>query len=222
MNVIIIGGDETIEMVYYLARHFEYKGYQTTIINPHSDEAQMLSQRIAGMVILGEGADPSVLEEAGAREADILLSLGSYDADNLVSCQIAKQSFNVPRTMALVNDPDNEEIFRALGITEVFSATRIIGDLIEGQTTFDEIINQFAAAEGKVNISEVRLKKETAAVGKSLKELNLPHDSLIASIIRDGEVIVPRGEDHLLINDRLLVITTPDDRPVIMRILTGE
>ena len=212
MKVIIIGGGESIEMVYYLARHFDQKGYQTTVINPHLAEAKMLSHRIDGTVIHGDGSDPGLLEEAGAREADVLLSLSAYDPDNLVSCQIAKQTFSVPRTIALVNDPDNEQIFLALGITLVFSATKIIGDLIEGQTAFEEITNQFPAAEGKVNVFELILSENTNVIGKRLRNLELPHNSLIVSIIRDGDVIIPRGDDSLTLNDRLLIVTTPDEK----------
>jgi trk system potassium uptake protein TrkA len=222
MKVILIGGGETIETVYFLAKHFSRKGYQLTIVNPYPKEAQMLSHQVEGTVILGDGSDPAVLEQAGARQADVLLSLAPYDPDNLVACQIAKELYGVPRTMALVNDPENEDSFQKLGISLVFSATKIIGTLIEGQTAFEDITGLFPVAEGRVNVTEMILRGETFAAGKSLRELNLPRDSLVAGIVRDGQVVVPRGENRLQADDRLILITLPDKHDEVIRILTGE
>lgn len=111
MKVILIGGGETIETIYFLARLFVRRAYQVTVINPHPAEAQMLSRQIRATVLLGDGSDPAVLEEAGAaRRADVVLSLLPYDPDNLVACQVAHRLYSVPRTLALVNDPDNEVV----------------------------------------------------------------------------------------------------------------
>ena len=159
MRVILVGGGETIETIYYLARLFKRRGHQVTIVNPFREEAQMLSRRTKAMVILGDGSDPAVLEEAGARRADVLLSLTGYDPDNLVACQIAQTMYKVPRTMALVNDPDNEELFHQLGIPLVFSATRVIGSLIEGQTVYDEITHLYRNGYPTVHIGEIDMPK---------------------------------------------------------------
>lgn len=221
MRVILIGGGETIETIYFLSRLFARRGYRVTIVNPHPDEARMLSRQVKATVIVGDGSDPAVLEEAGARRADVVLSLTPQDPDNLVACQVAQRLYSVPRTMALVNDPDNEQVFRQLGITEVFSATRVIGSLIEGQTVFDEITHLFPAAEGQLHVSELVLDEEAPAAGKSLAELDLPQDSLVAAIIRDGQVIVPRGQDRLQVADRLILIAVPENQEQVFRLLAG-
>jgi trk system potassium uptake protein TrkA len=222
MRVILIGGGETIETIYFLSRLFARRGYRVTVVNPYPDEARMLSRQVKATVIAGDGSDPAVLEEAGARRADVVLSLTSQDPDNLVACQVAQQLYSVPRTMALVNDPDNEQIFRQLGITEVFSATRVIGSLIEEQTVFDEIVHLFPAAEGQLHVSELVLDEEAPAAGKSLAELAMPKDSLVAAIIRDGQVIVPRGQDRLQVADRLILIAVPENQEEIFCLLTGK
>jgi len=222
MRVILIGGGETIETIYFLSRLFARRGYRVTVVNPYPDEARMLSRQVKATVIAGDGSDPAVLEEAGARRADVVLSLTSQDPDNLVACQVAQRLYSVPRTMALVNDPDNEQIFRQLGITEVFSATRVIGSLIEEQTVFDEIVHLFPAAEGQLHVSELVLDEEAPAAGKSLAELAMPKDSLVAAIIRDGQVIVPRGQDRLQVADRLILIAVPENQEEIFCLLTGK
>jgi trk system potassium uptake protein TrkA len=222
MRVILIGGGETIETIYFLARLFVDRAYQVAIINPHPAEARMLSRQVKATVILGDGSEPAVLEEAGARRADVVLALAAYDPDNLVACQIAKSLYGVPRTMALVNDPDNEDAFRQLGLDMVVSATRIIGRLIEGHTVYDEVMQLFPAAQGRVNVTEIELPENTPAAGKCLQDLELPTDSLVACIIREGEVIVPRGASQLQAHDHLILIALPENQEELLLALTGE
>jgi trk system potassium uptake protein TrkA len=222
MKVILIGGGETIETIYFLAKLFTRRSYQVTVVNPHPAEARMLARQVKATVILADGTDPGVLEEAGARRADVVLALMPYDADNLMACQIAQKLYGVPRTMALANDPDNEQVFRQLGITIVFSATRVIGSLIEGQTVFDEITHLFPAAEGRLNVTEVVLDEDAPATGKSLQELALPGDSLVAAIVRGEGVMVPRGDSRLQAADRLILIALPEKQEEVLHALTGE
>jgi trk system potassium uptake protein TrkA len=221
MRVILLGGGETVETIYFLARLFVRRGYDVTIVDPCPDEAQMLSRRVKATVLLGDGSDPTVLEEAGARQADLLLSLTPHDPDNLAACQVAQKLYGVPRTLALVNDPENEEVFRQLGITEVFSSTKVIGSLIEGRTVFDEITQLFPADEGRLYVTEVVLDREAPAIGKALQELDLPADSLVAAIIRDGRVVVPGGQARLLVADRLIVIALPEHQEHLLTALAG-
>jgi trk system potassium uptake protein TrkA len=221
-RLIVVGGGETIETVYFLAKHFADQGYHITIVNPHPAEAQMLSRRLEATVILGDGSDPAVLEEAGARRAGVLLSLAPYDPDNLVACQIAQKLYGVPRTLALVNDPDNEEIFRRLGISQVFSATKVIGTLLRGQTVFEEITQLIPAAEGRVQVTEVVLNDGSPAAGQILGDLALPEDSLVAAIVRRGQVLVPGGESRLQVGDRLILITRPASHQQALHLLAGE
>jgi trk system potassium uptake protein TrkA len=222
MRVIISGGGETIETVYFLARLFAERGHQVTILNPYADEAQYLAQRVEAMVILGDGSDPEALEEAGARRADVLLSLAPYDPDNLVACQVAQKRYGVPRTLALVNDPDNETIFRQLGIDEVFSATRVIGSLMEGRTLSDEITHLFPADEGRRYVTEVVLGEGALGLDKTLRELALPPESVVACILRRGEVLVPQADSRLQLADRLILITSPERQEEALKVLTGE
>jgi trk system potassium uptake protein TrkA len=221
MRVILLGGGETIETIYFLARLFVRRGYDVTIVDPYPAEAEMLSRRVKATVLLGDGSDPVVLEEAGARKADLLLSLTPYDPDNLVACQIAQKLYGVPRTLALVNDPENEDVFCQLGITEVFSSTKVIGSLIEGRTVFDEITQLFPADEGRLYVTEVVLGREAPVIGKAIQELDLPADSLIAAIIRNGQVVVPGGQDRLLVADRLIAIGLPEYHEHLLTALAG-
>ena len=221
MRVILLGGGETVETIYFLARLFVRRGYDVTIVDPDPAEAQMLARRVGATVLWGDGSDPVMLEEAGARQADLVLSLTSHDPDNLVACQVAQKLYGVPRTLALVNDPENEEVFRRLGITEVFSSTKVIGSLIEGRTVFDEITQLFPADEGRHYVTEVVMDEDAPGIGKTLQELDLPAGSLVIAIIRDGQVVVPRGQHRLQVSDRLIAIALPEHQEHLLRALAG-
>ncbi len=132
-----------------------------------------------------------MLEDAGARQADVLVALTPEDQDNLIACQVARQMFGVPRVLALVNDPDNEEIFKRLGVTEAFSATRIIATLLEEQAALEEVINLLPMAEGRIQVAEVAIGEKAPARDKTLQELDLPADTLVAGIICAGDVHIP-------------------------------
>ena len=120
MRVILIGGGK---LVYFLAKQFTSKGYHLTIINADEQEAIALSRNLQATVINGEGSNPHILSQAGAYRADITLSLTGNDEDNLIACQIAQKEYGVPRTLALINDPENRPIFEKLGVNVAFSAT---------------------------------------------------------------------------------------------------
>ena len=219
MKIILIGGSK---LAYFLAKQFASKNYYTTIINKNLEEAKTLSRTLKATVIHGEGSDPATLAEAGAYQADVVLSLTTHDEDNLIACQIAQKEYGVPRTIALVNDPENQQIFEKLGITVAFSATQIIASLIEQQTASSDIQNLLPIAEGKVNVSEIALEADNPVVGKTIDEIQLPNGTLISCILRQGEVIVPSGENSLQALDRLIVIGQPESYGQLMRLLCSE
>jgi len=173
-------------------------------------------------VVYGDGSDPRILEEAHADGVDTLLAVTPHDEDNLAICQLAKLRFGVPRTLALVNDPDNEDVFRQLGVTTAFSTTRLLSNLIEQKAAFEDITSLAPLADGKVNITEVVLPDDSPVVRRSLMDIGLPPDSLVAGLIRGERPIIPRGVTTLEAGDRLIVITLPANHGRVLRMLTGD
>jgi trk system potassium uptake protein TrkA len=218
MRVIFVGEGK---ILYFLARQFASR-HTVTIVTSEPEEAGALSRRIKATVLQGDGSDPGVLEEAGARRADVVLALTARDQDNLAVCQIARRMFRVPRTVGLVNDPENEEVFRKLGVSVAFSATQIIAHILEERAGFEEIASLIPVAEGKVTVSEVSLRPESPVVERELQKIAFPEGALVGGIIREGEVIVPRGSTRLLGGDRLIVISQPGCYDQVLRLLTGE
>lgn len=218
MRVIIVGGGKTL---YFLGRNFASKGYEVAIINKDPEECLRLARQLTVEVICGDGGDEHILEQAGARKADAVLAIAPRDQDNLVICQLAALQFGVPRTIALANDPDNVEIFEQLGVS-AFSTTNIVGSLIEQHAALEEITNLLPVGEGRVNVTEILLSPDAPVAGRQLKDIVLPENTLVAVVIRDGNPIVPRGDNDLQGGDTVVMITLPENHGSALKIITGE
>ncbi|HUU96722.1 MAG TPA: TrkA family potassium uptake protein [Phycisphaerae bacterium] len=218
MTVLIVGGGRPL---YFLCRTFLAKGHNVIVINDDAEECTQLARRLKVTVICGDGSDPATLEEAGAAGADAVLAVTSRDQDNLAICQLSVLQYEVPRTLALVNDPDNEDVFRQLGVG-AFAPTRLFASLIEQRTAADAITNLLPVADGKVNVTEVKLSGDSPAAGRALRDLELPANALIAVILRNGDAVVPHGDTVLRTGDRLVLLTLPENHGPALRAITGE
>ncbi|NDJ35271.1 MAG: TrkA family potassium uptake protein [Chloroflexi bacterium] len=219
MHIIIIGGGHT---TYFLTRDLTAKNHRVTIINNDPGESRELARRTDALVVLGNGSDPDILAEAGARRADMLIALTDRDQDNLITCQMAVKLYGVPRTLSLVNDPDNIEVFRKLGVTTAFSAIQVITSMIEAYANFEDIVALMPVGEGELTISEVRLSKKSPSIGKRIMDLGLSQGTLIAAIIRNGKAVVPSGQSILLIEDVLVLVTEHNKAEADLNKLTGS
>ncbi|MFP4249258.1 MAG: potassium channel family protein [Armatimonadota bacterium] len=218
MRVLVVGGGK---LLYFLSRSLMSRDHRVTIINRDQDECKRLARILHAVVIYGDGSAPHVLEEAGAYEADAVLAVTPNDEDNLVICQTASVRFNVPRVLALVNDPDHEETFHALGVSAV-SPTRILSRLLEQQMSFEDVEQLIPVAEGQINVTELTLDEESPASGMALRDVLLPDESLIAAVLRRGRPIIPSGATVLRERDQLIVISLPENHGEVMRLLMGD
>jgi len=217
MRVLIVGAGKTL---YFLCRNFTAKGYEVVIINRDRDECVQLTRQLTATVVWGDGSDSTILKEAGAMGAQVVLAITPNDQDNLIICQLASIQFGVPRAIALANDPENVEIFEKLGVSS-FSTTHIIGSLIEQRASLEQIINLLPVGEGRVNVTEIILEVNSPVAGKLLKDIVLPENALVAVVMRDKQPIVPRGATQLLADDRLVLITLPEYHGTVLKAFTG-
>jgi trk system potassium uptake protein TrkA len=218
MKVLLVGSGPTL---FFLCRNFHAKGHEVVIVNPDPEECRSLARQLSATVICGDASDPACLAEAGAMGADAVLAITDRDQDNLAICQLAAQEFDVPRAVALANDPDNAEVFTRLGVS-AFSTTHIIGSLIEQRASVSQITNLLPIEEGRVNVTEILLDGESPVAGKHLREIVLPENALVAVVIRGDRPIIPRGESRLLPGDRVVLITLPENHGPVLRVFTGE
>ncbi len=219
MNICIVGGGL---ITYFLSRSLISKGHSLTIINKYKEECEWFARRLRAVVIHGNGTNPSVVRDALTVGIEAVLAITPNDEDNFIICQIAQKNYNIGYTFALLNDPDNEKIFQELGIQAVFSPTRVLSNMIEQRAGYESVTTFNPLAEGKVNLLEIDLPEDTPVAGKKIQELKLPENCLIVSILRDHQVIIPKGNTELYPLDRIGIISIPDVYSRVIAFLTGE
>lgn len=219
MKIILVGGER---ITYYLARSFINKGYKVVVIHKNRVFCEELSKNLRALIINGDGSKKEILEQAEPMKRDIIVALTSRDQDNFIICQQAMNIFSVERTLALVNDPENLQIFKDLGITNAISTTDLIASLVEQRLSVEEIINLMPVEEGKINITEVILSSDSPVVGKKLRDAGLPKGSIIGSIIRNDEIIIPYGDTILKEGDKLLLISLLEVQSKALNLLRPE
>jgi trk system potassium uptake protein len=131
---IVIGGGR---VGYFLSRDLLDRGDEVTLVEKDQARADWLESQLGSIVMRGDGDEMAFLRTTGIERADAVLAVTGDDEDNLVALQLAKQHFNVPLTIARVNNPANVEIFKALGIDEAVSATEILRNALETKVTHE-------------------------------------------------------------------------------------
>jgi len=219
MRVVICGGGK---VGFFLAGHLFETGNQVVLIEQNNALCERIAEQLPHiLVIKGDGCEPRCLEEAEVGSAEVVVAVTGDDEDNLIICQLAKSSFSVPRTIAKVNDPRNEYALTQLGVDNAVNATAIIAQMINQEVSLDEISTLLKLKHGNISIVKSQLSKKSPLCGKALKDVTLPDKCIIATVVRNNEMIVPRGETVLMENDEVLAISVPDSEQKLRRLLTG-
>jgi trk system potassium uptake protein TrkA len=219
--VVINGGGKVAS---YLARTLLERGHAVAVIEKRAEVVDKLVAELPGspLVIKGDGCDAAYQEDAGAARADVFVAATGDDDDNLVSCQLAKVAFGVPRTVSRVNNPKNERIFNALGI-EAISSTTIISRIIEEEATIGDIRTLASLRKGNMAIVEIELPTDRCVVcNKAVVSLDLPSDCILVALIRGEEVVTVHGDTELLPGDVVIAFTNVEHEAALKRALTGE
>ncbi len=201
--VIIVGGGR---VGYFLAKTLLENRIEVSIIESSKEIYELVSLQVDCPIILGDGSSTAVLEMAGARRANVFVAVTNHDHDNLIACQIAKQQFGVPKTIARVKNPKNEDVMQKLGVDITVSSTAIISSVIQSEMPHQRIRQVLDLHAGQLELIEYRLEARSPVVGKRLREIVFPADCNIVSIFRNGESVLPRGETLFAANDQVLAL----------------
>lgn len=219
MYIVIVGAGK---VGFFLAKRLHDNKHTISIVDKDRAVCEEIAKELEILVIHGDGCDPYILEEAGVARADVLASVTGEDEDNLIICQLAKEKFNVGRTVARVNNPDNEHTFFELGIDVPIDATKIIAKIIEEEVSFSDFVNLMSFKRGKLSIVRVDLPQDSPIINKQIREIQLPLDSVLVSIVRGEEVIVPKGDTILKSGDDIIALTLVGNEPQLLNLLVGK
>jgi len=217
LYIVIVGGGN---IGYYLSKALLNQGHEVLIIERDVRKCERLEDELGSCCMRGDGCETAVLSEAGLNRADVLIATASQDEDNLVSCQVAKHRFKVPRTIALVNNPINDKIFKKLGIDATISVTNTILEHVEQEIPAHSLIHLLTMSGQMEEVVELLITSDSPAIGKSIGHLRLPGDTTIALVMREGErPKIPDADTVLKENDRVIALTTMDSEKTLEKIL---
>lgn len=208
MYVLIAGGGRTGMQLSTLLLS---EGYKVRLIEHRPELLEHLHQELPTEVIYeGLSTDPDVLESAGIRQAHIVAACTADDSTNLVLCFMARQRFGVPRTIARVNNPRNEWMFTdTFHVDVALNAANVLSSLIREEMSLGDMMTLLKIRHGRYSLVEEKVEPGAKAIGIPIKDLGLPEECIIAAIIRDGQVTLPRGATTLQEWDEVLAITSP-------------
>lgn len=217
MYVIIVGA----EVGYHLAKALIKEGHEVLVIDKEAEPLSRIEDELGSICSQGDGCDISVLREAGAERTDLLVALTSADEDNLVACQIAKHKFNVPRTIARVSNPQNEALFRKVGIDVTVSSVKLILENITESILTHSLTHLLSLEDSNVQMVEARILPASPVAGKRLRDAVLPAGSLVILMIRNGaaggsDFLVPAPDTLLQIDDRLIVVVKKEQEEALL------
>lgn len=171
--------------------------------------------------VQADACELASLEEAGLHTCDVVIACTGDDKVNLVLALLAKTEFAVGRVVGRVNDPRNEWLFNeSWGVDVAVSTPRILAALVEEAVTVGELVRLFTLRQGQANLVEVTLSRNAAIAGSPVRDLRLPQDAALVTILRGGRVIVPQADEPLEAGDELLLVATPEVEDDVRRALS--
>ncbi|PKO21292.1 MAG: potassium transporter TrkA [Chloroflexi bacterium HGW-Chloroflexi-1] len=151
---------------------------------------------------------PQALEQAGIQKAQVLAACTAEDADNLVLCFLARERYHVARTIARINNPRNAWLFDAKFHVDVaINQADMMARLIAEEMSLGDMMTLLKLRKGEISVVEEKIPAGARVVGVAIKDLALPEHCVIAAIIRQGEVVVPRGVTTFEVDDEVLAVT---------------
>lgn len=218
MKIVIAGGKNEAD---FLIRSLLDKKHSLIVINDDEKYCSYLSQTHRIPIVFGDPCKQYVLSDAGISDYDILIALKSDDADNLAICQSAKRIFGIKKAVCTVSNPKNVDVFKKLGVNTVISSAYMVANFIESASTIESLIKTLSIDDEKVILSEFLVGQSYPIVNKKIIDISFPKGIIISCIIRGNDVIVPNGQTIILLNDKLIIISSLQNQEIAVKIIAG-
>ncbi|HOU11353.1 MAG TPA: NAD-binding protein [Clostridiales bacterium] len=203
MKSIIVGGGK---LGFNLLKILRQRGYDATLIELDEGKCRRIAEETGADVICGDGTELEVLNDAGIIEADIIAAVTGKDENNLVVCEIAQSIFHI-KSIARINNPKNTDMFRKLGVERTVCSTQVIANLIEYEFEGGNCRFIQAFDRGNMILVEISPVSNNGFEEHLVKDLDLPAECTVASIIRNNEVIYPKADTVIKKDDCIYLVT---------------
>lgn len=222
MKIVILGaGQVGRTAAYHLSRE---EANEVTVVDTNEDALRDLQDRLDIRTVAGNAAYPSVLEAAGAPEADIIVALTSSDEVNMMACEVAYTLFRTPTKIARIRSAEytrHPELFseEAISVDVFISPEQLVTEYIERLIRYPGALQVLDFADGRVQLVGVRALKDGPLVGHRLRELreHLPKiDTRVVAIYRAGRSMIPDGDTVIEEGDEVFFLAASQDLRRVM------
>lgn len=218
MYIIIVGGGKVGRGA---AQDLIAADHEVCVIEREPQTAWTINNELGDVALLGDGTEVRVQRAAGMNRADVVVAATGRDQANLAVCQVAQQRFGAERVIARINDPGNEAIFRAVGISAIISATRSILSSIEHEVDANMLRLLELSGTG-FELVEVVVPPDAPVAGRLVRHLGLPPGTVLTLILPPGgRPEVPGPDSVLEPQATVLAVTEPEQEERLRRLLTG-
>ncbi len=217
MNILIVGGGKVGTN---LANMLGAQGHLVTLIEMNDAVFNRL-QRAAPEVqrVFGDGCKPQVLLDAGIQSADAVVAVTGDDEDNLVVAKLAKHEYGAGRVIARVNNPKNEWLFTPkMGVDVAISHAALLARIIHEELSMGDLVPLLKLQRGQISLAEVTVPTEAQAVGQRVDALHLPSDCVLATLLRNEEVLIPRGDTVVQPGDKIIALVRTEQQAELVRV----
>jgi trk system potassium uptake protein TrkA len=199
MYVIIVGcgrvGSE-------LAKLLSNEGHNVVVIDKSPSSFDRLGGAFNGITLVGNGFDQELLKSAGIEKADAFCTVTNGDNTNLISAQVAKKIFNVPKVIARVYDPQRAHIYAALGM-DIISGTILFAAMLRDKI-IESHFSSYLIETKDLGVIEIDPKKNL--IGNPVQSLNIPGEFMVVAVRRMDGVIIPDEKTTIDEDDILMGI----------------
>jgi trk system potassium uptake protein len=148
-----------------------------------------------------------------------VLAVTGDDEDNLVISQIAREGYEVPKVIARVNDPRNQQHFDLLGITQTVCATSGILGLVEHEVPEHGLVRLLELRREGLELVEVQIDADSPSAGKRVAGLQLPEGSTLVSVVRNGRAEIAEQTTVIRPGDQVLAVLQPGKEDALRKVL---
>jgi trk system potassium uptake protein len=219
MYAIVAGGGK---VGFFLARELIDQGHEVLIIENNPERAEFIANELGNVVLRGNADEASTLAEAGAERADVVIAVTGDDPRNLVLLQVAKRRFGARRTVARINDPRNEGLFRMLGIDATVNATQVMLSVLEQEIPHANLVPLLRLRNTDVEVVEAVVDPNAPVAGRPLRDVDLPPEANLAVVIRNGSAFFPNGATVLEAGDEVVALTRGVHEPRLRSLFFSE
>ena len=196
-------------------------GHEVLLID-HSAKSIKADSLPGAEWLLADACEISSLDDAALQRCQVVIAATGDDKANLVVALLAKTEYGVPRVVARINHPNNEWLFNeSWGVDVAVSTPRLLSALVEEAVSVGDLVRLMTFRQSEASLVELTMPADAPLVGQRFGDIDLPADTALVAILREGRVIVPQQDDPLEAGDELLFVTSQDVEDQLAQLLSS-